>query len=267
VDPADGPDLGADTALLAAAVIEAGRVALGYFRKDPKVWTKPGDSPVSEADLAVDRLLTERLTGARPGYGWLSEETLDAADRLARGRVFVVDPIDGTRAFIAGDPVWAVSAAIVEAGRPVAAALFQPATGDLMLAASGLGAWRGATRLVASSRDRLAGARVSGPRKYLDRFDASRVGVVVEPRVPSLALRLAYVADGRLDVALASGRSHDWDLAAADLLVHEAGGRLTALDGKPIVYNAVEPRHPPLVAAAPGLAGAALGLLAGLAER
>ena len=262
-----GPDLGADTELLAAAVREAGRLALGYFRNEPRVWMKAGDSPVSEADIEADRLLRGRLLGARPEYGWLSEETADSDDRLDRDRVFVIDPIDGTRAFIAGNPLWTVSAAVVEAGRPVAAALYQPATDDLMLATAGRGAWRGAHRLGASRREgTLAGARVSGPHGYLDRSLFQRERMDVRPSIPSLALRIAQVADGRLDLALASGRAHDWDLAAADLLVQEAGGRLSTDRGHPVRYNERVPRHPPLFAAAPGLIAATRTLLAALAK-
>lgn len=257
-------DLGADATLLAEMAVAAGLIALGYFRKDPKVWTKPGDSPVSEADFAADQMLRTKLTAARPDYGWLSEETADSDHRLDRRRVFVVDPIDGTRAFLAGDPVWAVSVAVVEDGRPIAAALYQPATDDLLTAALGRGAWRGATRLSTSTRESVQGARVAGPRKWLERPDVQGHGMAMQAFVPSLALRIARVADGRLDMAFASARAHDWDLAAADLLVHEAGGRLASADGSPVRYNGAVPRHPPLAAAAPGIAEASLTLLAAM---
>jgi myo-inositol-1(or 4)-monophosphatase len=266
-DKAAAPDLGADVRLLAEAVLEAGTAALGYFRKDPRVWTKAGDSPVSEADIEADRLLNTRLLAARPDYGWLSEETVDDLDRMNRHRVFVVDPIDGTRAFIGGDPVWAVSAAVVEAGRPIAAALYQPATGDLMLAAHGRGAWRGAERLAVSRHARLQGARTAGPRRFFERPEPGRHRLAPHPFVPSLALRIAWVADARLDLAIASARAHDWDLAASDLLVHEAGGRLLTDDGKPVVYNTAVPRHPSLAASAPGLTAASLSLLGAMAYR
>ncbi|MEJ1157743.1 3'(2'),5'-bisphosphate nucleotidase CysQ [Prosthecomicrobium sp. N25] len=261
------PDLGPDVALLAEAVVEAGATALKHFRRDPRVWMKAGDSPVSEADLEADRLLHARLLGARPAYGWLSEETADNPGRLDRTRVFVVDPIDGTRAFIAGEPVWAVSAAVVEAGRPVAGALYQPATGDLMLAAAGRGAWRGGERLSVSGRRDLQGARVAGPRRFFERPEPRPHDLEAHPFVPSLALRVAWVATGRLDLAVASARSHDWDLAASDLLVHEAGGRLVTAEGAPLAYNAAVPRHPALAAMTPGLAAPALALLGAMAYR
>lgn len=258
-------ELADDVALLTAAAEEAGAIALGWFRRDPRVWQKDGGSPVSEADLAVDRHLKARLTAARPGYGWLSEETADGPERLERARVFVVDPIDGTRAFIEGDEQWTVSLAVVEAGRPIVAALAQPATGAMWVAASGAGARRNGETLRIGDRTTLAGARVSGPRKFLERSALREAGFATRRFVPSLALRIAEVADGRLDIAYGSGNAHDWDLAAADLLVQEAGGRLTVPSGEPLVYNRAAPRHPPLVAAVPGLVEAARDLLVRLA--
>jgi myo-inositol-1(or 4)-monophosphatase len=255
---------GDDVALLAAVAREAGAIALAFFRRDPKSWTKAGGSPVSEADLAADHHLKERLRAARPDYGWLSEETVDGPDRLARRRVFVVDPIDGTRAFLRGEAEWAVSVAVVEAGRPVFGALFQPATDTLWTAVAGGGARCGGISLEVRDRSAMVGARLSGPRKYLENKALKAMHMDLLPIVPSLALRLAHVADGRVDVAYATGNAHDWDLAAADLLVQEAGGRFTSPSGEPIHYNRAVPRHPPLVAAVPGLHDEACRLLAQL---
>ena len=131
---------GSDLDLLVDAAEAAGELALRFFRQNPKNWAKGLSSIVSEADIAVDQLLEESLSAARPDYGWLSEETTDNAERLSRQRVFVVDPIDGTRAFLAGDREWTVSLAVVEAGRPIVAALFAPALGALYRASAGGGA-------------------------------------------------------------------------------------------------------------------------------
>ncbi len=147
----------ADLELLKDAAVEAGRLAMRFFRHDPRVWTKAGGSVVTEADVAVDRFLRERLLAARPDYGWLSEETEDDPTRRDRAAVFVVDPIDGTRDFVEGGDFWCVSLAVVEAGRPVAAALNAPARGELYWAALGGGAWLGDRRLAVSSR--------TGPRR------------------------------------------------------------------------------------------------------
>jgi len=255
----------ADLDLLAATARAAGDVALSYFRRDPTVWHKSGGSPVSEADLAVDRLLAERLCGARPAYGWLSEETADGPERLERRRVFVVDPIDGTRAFLRGEEEWTVSLAIVEAGRPIVAALLQPSTGRLMTATAGGGATCDGAPLRVSGREAIAGSRLGAPYKYLERREVLDAAFAERRAVPSLALRIAEVAVGRLDVAYGTGNAHDWDLAAADLLVHEAGGRFTVASGEPLRYNRSDPRHPALIAATPGLFEEARRLLGRLA--
>lgn len=262
--PGVEPELAADLALLAEAAEAAGAVAMRFFRRDPTVWHKHGGSPVSEADLAVDQLLKERLTAARPDYGWLSEESVDGPERLTRERVFVVDPIDGTRAFLRGEDEWAVSIAVVAAGRPIVAALLQPPTGKLMTAASGSGAHCAGNRLLVSDRTSLVGARLGAPYKYLERREITEMDFAQRRAVPSLALRIAQVADDRLDVAYGTSNAHDWDLAAADLLVHEAGGRFTIPSGEPLLYNKVEPRHEALVAATPGVYDAARSLLARL---
>jgi myo-inositol-1(or 4)-monophosphatase len=216
-----------------------------FFRGPLKSWTKGHNSPVSEADIASNDLLRERLV--RDGDGWLSEESENDPTRLAARRVWVVDPIDGTRSFIAGRLDWTVSAALVTDRRPVAAALFAPATEELFLAVAGGGATRNGVPIRVTSGD-LAGARVAGPKRVLERIASNDSRIVPAPRIHSLALRLARVAEGAIDAAIAGGNSRDWDLAAADLLVHEAGGVITALDGRTPIYNRPEPLHGALVA-------------------
>jgi myo-inositol-1(or 4)-monophosphatase len=233
---------------LAEAVREAGALALETFRKPLRSWTKGASSPVSEADLAVDALLRERLS-AICDAGWLSEETEDDAARLDASDVWVVDPIDGTRAYLAGLPEWVVSAALVSAGRPVVAALYAPAADELFLAVAGQGATLNGVSIAANVGDALVGARVSGPKRRLDSLAGVVPGIEMAPRVPSLALRLARVASGALDVSFAGPNSHDWDLAAADLLVHEAGGVVTTMTGQLLTYNRPEPVHGALIAA------------------
>lgn len=233
--------------LMAQAALEAGALALSKFRSaDLKSWNKHNDSPVTEADMAVDGFLKERLGGLAPDYGWLSEESIDSAARLARRRVWVVDPIDGTRSFMSGGEDWAVSAALVEDGRPIAGVLFAPVTEELFVASRGAGTTVNGKPVRATGREALADAAVSGPAFMLDTA-ARFVPLLRKPRVRSLALRLARVATGELDVALASANSYDWDIAAADILVGEAGGALTGYDGKVLQYNASTPRHGPLV--------------------
>jgi myo-inositol-1(or 4)-monophosphatase len=244
----------ADLGLLVEAAEAAGALAMRWFGHDPRTWKKGDTSIVSEADLAVDALLAEKLRGARPGYGWLSEETADSDERLSRERVFVVDPIDGTRAFLAGEKEWTVALAVVEKGRPVVAALLAPVIGDIFTATAGGGADLNGSRIAVAEQETIAGARFAGPRRFA-RVVAEAFAAPVPPVrfVPSLAYRMALVAAGAIDVAVAGPDAHDWDLAAADLLVQEAGGTLISLAGRQPAYNQAGTTHPALVAANAGL--------------
>jgi myo-inositol-1(or 4)-monophosphatase len=243
-------DVAAETARLEAAVREAGTLARSLFQTPLKNWTKgPTASPVCDADIAVNDLLQARLNGGGGGFGWLSEESVDDPARLAARYIWIVDPIDGTRAYIAGLPDWAVSVALVEHGRPIAACLYAPVLAEFFMAVAGAGATLNGRSIAASAGATLANARVAGPKPFLERFAAIAPPFTVEPRLRSLALRLARVAQGTFDLAFAGGNSHDWDLAAADLLVHEAGGALTPIGGGPLIYNRPVPRHGMLVAA------------------
>ena len=243
-------DLNRQAARLADCVREAGALALSMFKTPLKNWTK-GEalSPVSDADIAVDVLLRERLTADDATIAWLSEESVDDPARLDARYVWIVDPIDGTRAYIAGLPDWAVSAALVENGRPVAACLYAPVSEEFFMAVAGQGATRNGAAMAAAPGASIDQARVAGPKKFLDRLQAIVPPFAVMPRTRSLALRLARVAEGTFDAAIAGGNSHDWDLAAADLLVHEAGGALTSFAGDAVTYNRPVPRHGTLVAA------------------
>jgi myo-inositol-1(or 4)-monophosphatase len=242
-------DLARAAERLAASVREAGALALSMFGTPIKNWIKGASSPVSEADIAVDKLLRERLSDTEPGVGWLSEESVDDPARLAARFVWIVDPIDGTRAYIAGLPEWVVSAALVDNGRPVVACLFAPVSDEFFSAVASNGATRNGAAITVSPGEAFGGTRIAGPKNFLEKLPAFDPPATVVPRIPSLALRLARVAQGTIDAAIAGGNSHDWDLAAADLLVHEAGGALTTLTGEPLTYNRPEPRHGMLVAA------------------
>jgi myo-inositol-1(or 4)-monophosphatase len=234
--------------LLAATLREAGAIALTTFRTPVKSWLKDHSSPVCEADIAVDDFLRLRLAG--PDCGWLSEETADDGLRRQARRLWIVDPIDGTRSYLAGRPDWVISAALVDDGRPVLAGVFAPATDELFVAAAGAGATRNGVPIKASAGDRLDGAMVAGPKRLVEALAAACASpMVVAPRIGSLALRLIRVAQGELDVGFASGSSHDWDLAGADLLVHEAGGAMTNLVGRSLTYNQPDLVHGALVAA------------------
>jgi myo-inositol-1(or 4)-monophosphatase len=245
---------------VAIAVRQAGSLALQTFRANPKSWIKGKSSPVSEADLAVDALLRERLLGLRDA-GWLSEETEDDPARLDRKEVWVVDPIDGTRAYLAGSPDWTISVALVSGGRPVLAVLYAPVTDELFLGLAGKSATRNGFRIQTTPGDGLAGASFSGAKRRLDSLATIEPRIEAKPRVPSLALRLARVASGALDGTFTAPDSHDWDLAAADLLVHEAGGALTTLTGESLIYNRPDPVHAALLAAGRKRHAVLLGLI------
>ncbi len=237
-----------DLALITGLATRGGAIAMDYFGDDPKVWMKEGQSPVSEADFAVDTFLKQELLAVRPDYGWLSEETADdEAGRIGRTRTFVVDPIDGTRGFLAGSKQWCVSIGIVEAGRPIAGVLFCPALGETYTAATGSGAWLEGQALACVEPPEML--RVTGPRGLQTSLLKALDGKVERvPYVPSLAYRIAMVAAGRVDLGLARSGPKDWDLVAADLILHEAGGRLTTLDGAVPIYNQQQTSHPHLIA-------------------
>jgi myo-inositol-1(or 4)-monophosphatase len=240
---------------------EAGDLARATARGPFKRWTKGDDnSPVSEGDIAVNNLLRIRLGELAPGAGWLSEETEEPPDH-GLPLTWVVDPIDGTRAYIAGLPEWVVSAALVENGRPIVACLFAPVSGEFFSAVAGGGATRNGAAIAVSPGEELGGARIAGPKNFLEKLPPFDPPATIVPRIPSLALRLARVAQGNIDATIAGGNSHDWDLAAADLLVHEAGGALTPFGGEPLTYNRPEPRHGMLVAAGRDRHAALLKLL------
>jgi myo-inositol-1(or 4)-monophosphatase len=247
--------------ILIDAAVAAGDIAMRYFRSGAltiaRVDSKHGGSPVTEADLAADAFLLTRLASAFPDAAFLTEEREDNLKRLVHSRLLVIDPIDGTRAFVAGDPRWAVSIALVEAGRPIAGVVHAPALGLTFAAALGSGAALNGGTIAASSRTVLAGGRAAGPRPMLEAIGAETgAPFILEPKVPSLAYRMCLVANGAVDIGLASQKSHDWDIAAADLILEEAGANLVGLDGVRLTYNRRETRHGVLLAAPMSLLGA-----------
>ena len=241
----------ADLELLTDLGREAGEIALKWFRKDPQVWMKEGQSPVSEADFAIDQFLQKELMAARPDYGWLSEETDDNRERLQAERVFVVDPIDGTRGFIAGSDQWCISLAVVEKGRPTVGVLECPALQQTITAQDSSGAWCNRERMATRNSAGQSPLRVTGPRSFQKDADRNLPRPVEKlPFVPSLAYRIAMIGLGNADLSLARASAKDWDLAAADLIAHEAGACLTDLKGHKPEYNCEDVRHGALIACA-----------------
>jgi myo-inositol-1(or 4)-monophosphatase len=243
------------------AVVEiaaaAGQMALARWRTDFRRWEKVPGSPVCEVDLDADRMLRARLSALLPEAGWLSEETVDAPERLACRHVWVVDPIDGTRDYIRGREGWAISVALIEDGRPVLAVLDAPARRERWMAIAGRGAWRNGVRLAAGDRTALAGARV--PADVLPRSDRD-FAAVAKPN--SIALRMAMVAADEADLVATLRWGNEWDIAAAVLIGAEAGAGVSDALGAPLVFNKRVPQAFGVVVAAPGIHAAAIARLA-----
>jgi myo-inositol-1(or 4)-monophosphatase len=251
-----------DFALAEAAAREAGALAVAHFYADPRVWEKGDKSPVSEADHAVDRLLFDRLTAFRPDYGWLSEESPDSPKRLTREEVWIVDPIDGTRSFLKQRDDWVVSIALARGGRSVLGVLYNPLKEEFFAAIEGRGATLNGAPLAVGKRPSLEGCRMlaSPGRLAPERWRTPWPDMEVSRR-NALAYRIALVAAGRFDATIAFARVHEWDIAAAGLILAEAGGRMTDFSGAPIRYNRPCPRTANLVAANPALHAAITGFV------
>jgi len=251
VSPDAMPDdvLTRDAALLADTVRRPARWPLSLFRTELKTGPRAHPRRVSEADIAVNDLLENRLRSATPDYGWLSEESADDEHRLGKHLVWIVDPIDGTRGYLAGREDWCVSVALVQDTSPLLAAVFAPASDEFFSAMRGQGAVLNDVPVYATAGSELDFSRVAGPKPLVERLSQASGEIILHPRIGSLALRLCRVAQGSLDAAFAGGQSRDWDLAAANLIVQEANGNMTALSGDAISYNRREVTHGVLVAA------------------
>jgi myo-inositol-1(or 4)-monophosphatase len=243
-----------DLDLLRDAALEAGRLALTRREAGLKISFKAEGSPVTDADLAVDALLQKRLLGARPDYGWLSEETADNPERLGKRRLFVVDPIDGTRAFMKSKPWWTVALAVVEDGQPVTAVIHAPALDETYEAETGGGAFRNHKPIRASDADDLEDAAILADAAMLDRpiWTEPWPTMRLESR-NSIAYRMALVAAGAFDAALNLSPKWDWDVCAGTLIATEAGAKVSDHRGRPYLFNKPTPQQPSLVCAAPAL--------------
>lgn len=237
---------------------EAGHIARKFYGGDYKRWSKEGGSPVTEADLAVNKYLLDHLTAARPGYGWLSEENTDDPARLSQREVFVIDPIDGTIAFLKNRPHFTICAAVVVDGRPCCGVVYNPVSEELYSARRGAGAHRNGAAIHVGERDKLEGCAMLGDRTQLTR--APWPPMHVQNR-NSVAYRVVLVADGSADASVSLTPKRDWDLAAADIILSEAGGFLTDASGVVLVYNRALTLQSSLVAANPLLHTEIVGLL------
>ncbi|EEE38432.1 inositol monophosphatase family protein [Rhodobacteraceae bacterium KLH11] len=245
-----------DLSLLIDAALEAGKIATRYSGPEAQRWDKPGGAgPVTEADLAVNAMLERDLQAARPDYGWLSEETEDNPDRLSCARVFIIDPIDGTRSFAEGSRTWAHSLAVAEQGEVTAAVIYLPRRDLLYAAARGQGATLNDTAIRVSTQTQMSEAEILAAKPNLDpqHWTSGRAPAFRRVYRPSLAYRMALVAQGRFDGMLTLRPSWEWDIAAGDLILREAGGLCTDRLSQPLRFNNAHPRLNGVVAAAPDL--------------
>ena len=243
-----------DHELLMAAVREAGELASSHFGKNTPSWMKKPGQPVSEVDLAVDDLLRQRLCDERVDYGWLSEESAETPDRMDREWLWVVDPIDGTRAFLDARPEYSVSAALLHFNRPVAAAVFNPETNKFFEAVRDSGAKCNGAPITVSAKEDMDGARVLVSRSEFKTLAGDKALIPCEVNsISSIAYKLALVGSGTTDATVTLTTKSDWDIAAAHLIVSEAGGIMTQTDGTALVYNRPHPRHANVLAAGPSL--------------
>lgn len=245
-----------DLSVAVRAAHAAGELALHHFHAKSEWWDKAPGNPVGIADLEVDAYLKDRLLGARPDDGWLSEETTDTDARLAKSRVWIIDSIDGTRDFIRGRSGWAVSVALVDNGEVIIAALAAPARGQLFAAVKGRGAQCNGRRLRVSARSDPNGIRLPIDRANMTAsfWPEPWAGEAVE-RPNSLALRMAKLASDEADAWMEGRSIAEWDVAAAALILTEAGGRVTDRAGAPLRFNKPDPVFHGIAAATPGLHG------------
>lgn len=245
---------GNDQALLRDAVLEAGKIARRFAAQGFEKWDKKKGDPVTEADLAIDRYLRDTLLAARPDYGWLSEESEDDPERLTKRRVWIVDPIDGTRAFVKGRPQFAICASLVEEGRPVCAAVYNPSTERLYEAERGKGAYLNGQPIAVHDRAQVEHCRMLGYAPFFHNEAWVQKWPDMEiSTFNSVALRMVHVATGEWDACVSFTWKSDWDIAASDLIVSEAGGRITNHKGEAFFYNQASTRHRGLVVAGPRL--------------
>lgn len=238
-----------DIKLLKSAAVHAGIIALGFFRTEMRTWTKNISSPVSEADIAVDNFLSSALRAARPDYGWLSEETADSSARLENQRIFIVDPIDGTRGYIRGEDSWTISLAVVEDGVAIAGVVYAPARDEMYVGGLGLGAVCNDVPLQVPQA-RSEAPLIPAPAAVHHELAALGLNYTKGPAYPSLAYRLVQVAAGKLDAAVARRGAQDWDIAGADIILSEAGARFEDVCRGTPRYNGADTRHAALAATA-----------------
>jgi len=249
----DLPSASEERDALIGAALEAGEAILPMFR-DVTIasWSKDDASPVSEADLRANSVLREAvLSGKRADYGWLSEESADNLDRLERRRTLVVDPIDGTRAFLRGDDQFTVCLAVIEDGQALASVIFAPARDEMYAAAKGQGTQLNGANVKASAMDCVEGCTMIGaPRMFSHPGWPTPWPTMNIDYKNSTSYRMALVAAGTFDATLALAAKADWDSAPGTLIAEEAGAKVSDHRGRPFVFGKANPWQAGLVCAA-----------------
>ncbi|MGA7323817.1 MAG: 3'(2'),5'-bisphosphate nucleotidase CysQ [Rhodomicrobium sp.] len=239
-----------DFDLLREAAASASKLALSFWGRSLASERKADGSAVSEADRAVDALLASTLRKARPDYGWLSEESPEPFDRLTARRVFIVDPIDGTRSFLRGGDDWTVAISIAEDHAPAIAVITNPVRAEVFEARAGAGAFMNGRRIFTSSQAKLSGASFAAGSSFAHGKRRLPWPNAVPIAANSSLYRLALVASGRADASFSLKPKSEWDIAAGALLVSEAGGKITSPSGEPLKFNSASGKVPGFVAAA-----------------
>ena len=247
-----------DLALIEEAVRRAGEIARRYYGHEYRRWSKSRGEPVTEADLAIDRFLRECLESARPDYGWLSEETGRDSARVDAKRLFIVDPIDGTTAFLKEKPHFSISVAVTEDGRSVAGVVYNPITEEFFSAAMGGGSRLNGAPIQVSDCGVLENCHVLGQKELFAHpaWPQADPGpwnsIQIESR-SSIAYRMGLVAAGKFDAAIVLSPKHDWDMAAGDVVVREAGGVVTTREGQPLHFGGPDAVQRSMICAGPAL--------------
>lgn len=236
---AAGVSLKRELAAARKAALEAGRILRRHWReRGYELGSKGHDNPVTSADLEADRALRSLLQKSFPDYGWLSEESADDRSRLGCSRVWIVDPLDGTKEFISGIPEFAVAIALTEGGTPILGVTYNPIKRELFWAARGMGCHLGKRRIRVTRTRLLRRAVVLASRSETARGEWRELEKALKVRpTGSVAYKLALVAAGRADATFTRTPKHEWDIASGAALVTEAGGRMTDIDGNELRFN------------------------------
>ena len=231
--------MNSDLSIAKAAAIEAGGIILNYYKADYEIKDKGYHNPVTTADNAADTRLKEILMVARPNYGWLSEETVDSPERLTKDRVWIVDPLDGTKEFIEGVPHFVVSVALVENGNPIVGVLYNPVTAETFTAAKGEGAELNGEKIQCATKDNVGNMVILNSRSETRRgLWAPYDGTFGELRaIGSVAYKLGLTAAGKADIFASLRPKNEWDICAGNCIINEAGGKLIDLKGNRVVFN------------------------------